>query len=472
MRKQVVLYNPRAPYYTLPLQFLALASVLPADEYEVTIIDARIEASAARAHAKVLATLDTAFCIGVSVITGMPIQDAASLTAKVKQHSPGLPVVWGGWHPSIYPEQCLREGGADFCVLGQGEASFAELLGGLADNVPFGEIDGIAYLSGSNFVQTKDRRFIDINNFPAYDYDLLPLERYFELKGKRQIDFYSSQGCPYRCGFCADPYVYKRRWSGLKGGRLLEDVFEVVKRHRIDDIIFQDENFFANRDRVLQFCHGAAREKLKISWVATSRADQLSPVAESDLREMRRAGLRKAVVGVESGSQELLDLMKKDTLAGDALMAAEKLSRCDIGAMFGFIVGLPGESFTDTMKTLDLIRELKRISHRFDFNIFYFTPYPGTDLFKMMVDQGYSVPSSLREWSELDFLSYAGYWLPEEEKEHVENFKFYQRLASDQTLWLRPLRGLARMRTTNHDYRLPIERRLAGLLKRSASPYY
>src|SRR6185436_323141 len=106
MRKKIVFYNPAAPYYTLPLQFLALASVLDPLRYVVRIIDARIEKSVEAAHEKVKELLKDAVCVGVSIITGTPIKDAVEITRIVKSHSPSLPVVWGGWHPSIYPDQC------------------------------------------------------------------------------------------------------------------------------------------------------------------------------------------------------------------------------------------------------------------------------------------------------------------------------------------------------------------------------
>ncbi|MBI3363669.1 MAG: B12-binding domain-containing radical SAM protein [Ignavibacteriae bacterium] len=375
-KRTIIFYNPAAPYYTLPLQFLALASVIDRERYDVKIIDARIEKSTRHAHDKVRELLPDAVCVGVSVITGTPVKDAAAISQMTKHVAPDVPVIWGGWHPSIYPEQCIREGFADYCIFGQGEMTFLELLDALDANDGFDTVLGLAYLKNGKFHENAERKFIDINNFPAYDYDLVPFETYFRLKGMRQIDFYSSQGCPYRCAFCADPYVYNRRWSGLKGSRMLFDVFEAVKKYRVDDVLFQDENFFANRNRVLEFCTGINRHGMNFTWAATSRADQIAPLTDDFLQEVARARLRKVMIGAESGSQEMLDLMKKDTLAEEAIISAEKLSKHGIGASFGFIVGFPEEGFDNTLKTLDTIKEIKRIDPRFEFNIFFFTPYP------------------------------------------------------------------------------------------------
>jgi radical SAM superfamily enzyme YgiQ (UPF0313 family) len=467
-RQVVILYNPIAPYYTIPLQYLALASVLDPARFDVRVIDARIEKSAAHAHQRVIELLPDALCVGVSVITGTPIKDAVAISELVKKSAPGVPVVWGGWHPSIFPEQCLREGSADYCVCGQGEVTFAELLDALESGSSAGEIAGLAYLRDGSFIQNPERKFIDINTFPPYDYGLVPLETYFRLKGRRQIDFYSSQGCPYRCGFCADPYVYSRRWSGLKSGRMVSDVFEIVRTYHVDDVLFQDENFFANRNRVLEFCRGINDSELRFTWAATSRADQIAPLDDDVLKEVARANLRKVMIGAESGSQEMLDLMKKDTLAEEALVSAEKLARHGIGAAFGFIVGFPEERFDDTLKTLDLIKQIRRVDPKMEFNIFFFTPYPGTDLYGEIARKGYRLPGSLEEWSDIDFIRYSGYWVKDGEREYVDRFKFYAKLATESRsvrLWTNPVRYVAAQRLKRDFYKLPVEKEIINFVR-------
>lgn len=467
-KKTIIFYNPLAPYYTLPLQYLALASVIDKNRYDIRVIDARIEKSARHAHDKVKELLPHAACIGVSIITGTPIKDAVAISQLVKSHAPHVPVVWGGWHPSIYPEQCLREGSADYCVLGQGEETFLELLDALESGRGFESILGLAYLNGKTFHQNPPRKFVDINKFPAYDYDLVPLETYFKLKGRRQLDFYSSQGCPYRCAFCADPYVYNRRWSGLRGSRMLFDVFDAVKKYRIEDVHFQDENFFANRNRVSEFCKGIDEHRMTFSWAATSRADQIAPLDDAFLTMAAGSHLRKVLIGAESGSQEMLDLMKKDTLTEETIISAEKLAQHGIGGAFNFIVGFPEEGFENTLKTLATIKEIKRINPEFEFSISFFTPFPGTELFNYIERKGYRVPRTIAEWSDIDFITYAGYWLKEEERQYVERFKFYTRFGTERT-YARgfgfPLHVLAATRCKHNYYKFPVERELVNFIR-------
>ncbi len=469
MRRSIIFYNPAAPYYTLPLQFLALGSVLDRSKYSVHIIDARIEKSPASAHTKLQALLPDALCVGISVITGTPIRDALAASRLVKSIDPSVPVIWGGWHPSILPEQCLREGLADVCVKGQGELTFLELVEALSAGKGFGAIEGICYLHEGKFRENPPRKFVDVNHFPSYDYSLLPLERYFELKQRRQLDFYSSQGCPYRCSFCADPYVYNRRWSGLRGSRMMTDVFDAVRRYGTTDVVFQDENFFANKSRVLEFCQSYISERMNFSWTATSRADQIAPLDDRFLEELRRANLRRVMIGAESGSQDLLDRMGKDTLVEETYISAANLHRHSISATFGFIVGLPEEGFENTLRTLATIKEIKRIDPNFEFNIFFYTPYPGTALFDEIVRRGYRVPQSLDEWSNLDFVKYAGYWLDPSEQNYVQRFKFYARLGTERRFarpWFYPAKKIAAVRLRNGYFQFPLEMHISEVVRK------
>src|SRR5215218_6997539 len=119
MRKpHIVLYNPRAPFFTLPLALVAIGSALDRARYDVTIVDGRVEPDA---MARVLDETEGALCLGISVLTGVPIRDALAVTRAVRAKHPRCHIVWGGWHPSLFPNETLQEAGADAVVVGQGE---------------------------------------------------------------------------------------------------------------------------------------------------------------------------------------------------------------------------------------------------------------------------------------------------------------------------------------------------------------
>ena len=151
MRRSVVLYNPQAVFFTMPLGLLAVRSALDPSRYSVRIIDARLEANP---HEALVAAAEDAVCVGIGVLTGAPIHDALAASRAVKGRFPALPVVWGGWHPSLFPTATLDEPTIDVSVQGQGEQTFAELVERLDRGDDLAGLPGIAYRNGDRVLQT------------------------------------------------------------------------------------------------------------------------------------------------------------------------------------------------------------------------------------------------------------------------------------------------------------------------------
>jgi anaerobic magnesium-protoporphyrin IX monomethyl ester cyclase len=135
MRQKVVLYNPRCVFWTMPLALVAVGSALDPARYEVVIVDGRLEPDPLAALRR---TIDErTVCVGVTVLTGAPIRDALLVTRAVRAAHPRLPIVWGGWHPSLFPAECLEEEGVTAAVSGQGELTFRELVDRFAAGAPW-----------------------------------------------------------------------------------------------------------------------------------------------------------------------------------------------------------------------------------------------------------------------------------------------------------------------------------------------
>jgi anaerobic magnesium-protoporphyrin IX monomethyl ester cyclase len=173
----------------------------------------------------------------------------------------------------------------------------------------------------------------------------------------------------------------------------------------------------------------------------------------------RRSGLRRVIIGVESGSQEMLDRIRKDIKLEQVMSSADKCLRHGVDVIFPFIVGFPGESDDSVRATLDLAKRLRSLSPGFTTPIFYFKPYPGSELTAAAVRDGYALPSTLEEWSRFDFIGSAGPWVGPGKHRRVERFKFFQDLAWEPAApWRRPAQRLARWRLANDAYALPVER--------------
>ncbi len=471
MRRKVVLYNPRAVFWTMPLALIAVGSALDRSKYEVVVFDGRLEADPIGALLEHLD--DGAVCLGVTVLTGAPIRDALKITRAVKQARPDLPIVWGGWHPSLFPEQCLAEPGVDAVVIGQGEETFTEIVDRLANRHSLAGVLGCAHRlspskgDGLGVRVEPARPFRDVNHFPPHDYTLIDVERYFAAKRKRQFDTISSQGCRFRCAFCADPTVFKRGWYGLQPERMARELAAHYARYRFDEIAFQDETFFTSRARVEAIADAFLAVGLSVAWTATLRADQGDRLDDRLLTKCRQAGLKRVMIGVESGSPEMLDRIQKDITIAQVFSSAEKMARHGIGAILNFIVGFPGESDDSVQRTLDAAARLRAISPDFEAAIFYFRPYPGNPIAGELLRGGYEFPTTLEAWADFDYVGGREAWVTRAQWQRVERFKFYQRYAFgyNRHVLRRPLRWLSRWRVDRRFYAFPLEKAIVERLR-------
>ena len=263
-RHKVVLYNPMAVFFDMPLALLAIGSALDPASYDVVIVDARIENEP---HVKLLEACRGALCLGVTSLTGRPILDALAATRKVRSAYPSIPIVWGGWHTSLFPKDTLvDEPAIDVTVQAQGEITFQDLVDAFASNSPLDTVKGIFFLSGSRIERTQARAMVNMNDLPAVNYDLIDVETYFKKKGKRQLDYISSAGCHFRCAFCADPFVYQRKFSAIEPERMANELERHHKKYRFVDINFQDETFFTYRKRVIGIANQFIEKRINTSW--------------------------------------------------------------------------------------------------------------------------------------------------------------------------------------------------------------
>lgn len=463
-RKKIVLYNPKTVFYDMPLALIAIGSALDDTKYNVIIIDGRIEE---QAHKKVLQEVTDAICFGVTSLTGNPIKDALAITNKVKKEHPNLPTIWGGWHTSLFPTQTLKdEQNIDISVQAQGEITFSEIIEAIEHKTPLKAIKGICYRNEEGkIVQNFARAIVDMNELPQMNYDLINVEAYFEKKGTRQFDYISSTGCYFRCTFCADPQVFQRKFSAYDAERISKDIAYYHKKYQFMDVNFQDETLFTYKDRIIDFAKAMVNKNIKITWAGTMRADQGNRMNDEDFKFLAAAGLRRVLVGVESGSQKMMDWLQKDIKMEHVDLCAERCKKHGIGVIFPFIIGFPEESEISFKKSIEKAYQLGKMSPNFQTPIFYFKPYPGTAITDKVVTQGYELPQTLMEWSEFDYIGSSGPWVSDEKYNMVENFKFYSKLAWNKTKWLYPLKKVAQYRLKKHNYKFPIDRKLIQWVK-------
>ena len=295
---------------------------------------------------------------------------------------------------------------------------------------------------------------------------LIDVETYFKKKGKRQLDYISSAGCHFRCAFCADPFVYQRKFSAIEPERMANELERHHKKYRFVDINFQDETFFTYRKRVIGIANQFIEKRINTSWAATMRADQGHRLSEEDFKLLKQSGLRRVLVGVESGSQEMLNWLAKDITIEQVNECAERCKRHGIHVHFPFIVGFPGETDKSVLDSLNMARKLRSMSSTFSTPVFYFKPYPGSRITSEVVKQGFRLPEGIEKWGEFDSIGSAGPWVDDAKYRTIERFKFYNNLGWSTEHWcLAPLQYLARWRTAEHRYGFSFEKTLMDWLR-------
>lgn len=463
-RKKIILYNPKAVFYDMPLALLALASNLDLERFEPIIVDARIDPDPKQTIEKHLA--DT-IAFGATVLTGKPIRDALEMTQWVKNKKPSIKSIWGGWHASLFPKKTLEnEAFIDISVQGQGEKTFQEILEYCIGEKEIEDIKGLCFRDGDEIKRNPPRPLTDMNELNQIDYDFINVEDYFQKKGQRQFDYISSTGCHFRCAFCADPFVFGRNYSAVEPERMGKEFDFYYKKYKFTEINFQDETLFTYPKRIRALANELINRNIKVTWAGTMRADQAHRMNDEDFALIKKSGLRRVLIGVESGSQEMMDWLKKDIKLEYVFEAAEKCKKHNIGVIFPFIVGFPKETQKSLDATISVVKTLNAMSTKFETPIFYFKPYPGSRITDDVVKEGYQLPQSLEEWSQFDYIGSAGPWVSDEMYRFFENFKFYLKVGFGRK---RPLfflpQIIARWRVNNNLYDFPIERKLFELVR-------
>ena len=239
--RNVVLFFPRVQpkkhHHEMPLSILALVPELKKRGYSAVLIDERTNKQA-------LSTLEQnlkgAICVGISSMTGYQIQ-GGMVAAKLVHSRSDVPVVWGGWHVSLLPEESIKSPCIDIVVRGQGEVTFAELVQAIEREKDLKEIPGITFKNRHQIIHNVDRPIVSINDLDPMPYDLMDINRYHP-----HFSYLSSIGCPMSCGFCADVVVYKRKWKAVDPYRLADEITALSQKisWRIKSIYFIDNNFF------------------------------------------------------------------------------------------------------------------------------------------------------------------------------------------------------------------------------------
>lgn len=466
-RKRVLLFYGRLDdkgkaHRGAPLSVLAVGSFLTEHGYLVEIHDLRIE----RDDAFIIPP-DTLY-VGISAMTGFQIRDGLAIARRVRDERGDLRIVWGGWHPTILPEETLAHSLVDVVVIGQGERTAFELAEATRSGADLRDVRGIAFKEDEDVVRTVPQALLTVDEVPKMDYSLIAVSDHLVHESAYDVEmitYLGSRGCPHRCGFCAMRTVYDRKWVALPAERLLDETEELIRTYGVNGIYFEDDNFFVNRERAKKICRGMIERNFNVKWTALARADYIVKFDEELLGLMRDAGCIRVLVGAESGSQAMLDLITKDITVDQIVESARLLDASGIEADLSFMVGFP-EDAGEVDVTLDFILKLKRELTDLSIKLFFYTPFPGSSLYDYAIEHGFQPPRSLEEWADYTMHRINTPWVRGDLQKKLTLFRFYfSRAYPHSRMSMRGMKGLvrrilsalSRRRLARGSFRFPFE---------------
>lgn len=430
--KKAVLLYPRNnfkkvyhPWTWAPLPIMAVSAPLLAEGYEVVLLDANVES---RWLERVVEESRDALFLGISCMTGPQIHFGLKAARAVRDAGLDLPIIWGGYHPSILPEQTSRNSYVDVVVRGQGELTLLDLAGRLSQGEDYLDVDGLTYTRDGETISTADRKVEDINIFPRLPYEHLEHpEQYLNNMhvGSRSINYVSSQGCPARCQFCAEPLVYNRRWKAYTPDRVLADLEFLESFLRVNGIMYFDSTYFVNERRAREISQKMIDREMKFGWAANARAPQLSKFADDTFDLLKASGLWAFLVGAESGSDAQLDLMRKDISPDDIVEAARIATRHGVKISYSFIVGFPGETEAEIEETWQVMERVSKEVGEYNSQLHFYAPTPGNALYEKALEMGMTGPQSLEEWAHFSTVKGELPWVSRKLKNRMRQREFY-----------------------------------------------
>jgi len=316
------------------------------------------------------------------------------LARVAKAARPKAKVIAGGPHPTIDPASVLLPGDVDAVVLGEGEATFAELVARLAQGQDLAEVPGTVVRRNGELVRGPERPFLEnLDQLPFPAWDLIDPSRYFadrvlnqnDLRWRREVaTLFTSRACPYGCIFCHN--MFGKRFRGRSPENVLAEIELLAAEHGIREFHFIDDCFNLMPPRAKAILQGILDRglDLKLAFPNGIRGDRLD---DELLDLMKRAGTYKINFGIESGSRRIQKLIQKGLDLGVIEDAIARTAAAGIFTHGFFMLGFPGETEAEMRETIALACRSRL--HTAGFALL--SPFPGTRVRQMAEERGIAI---------------------------------------------------------------------------------
>jgi radical SAM superfamily enzyme YgiQ (UPF0313 family) len=349
-----------------------LAAVLEKNGYEVDIIDCQA-LNLSFSEVKKEISERQPDVVGLTSTT-LTYKSAVHIVKIAKEVNPNCLTLIGGVHVTFWDHEALDEcPQLDIVVRKEGENTLLDLVQKLDAGKSFEDVLGITYRKDGKPVKNPDRPYIkDLDSLPFPAHHLWPLD---SLKKYGNIIFplMTSRGCTYWCEFCSAVRMFGRRFRMRSPKNVVDELEHLHNTFGADNFTFYDDAFTVDQSRVEEICKEIHNRKLRVTWDCGTRVDM---VTKDLLQKMREAGCIAIWLGVEAGSQQVIDAMGKGFTPRTTKNAFKLAKEVGMMTIASVVFGFPGETRETAWETIRLVEEINPD----DIGYYIATPYPGTPM--------------------------------------------------------------------------------------------
>lgn len=337
-----------------PLGILQIGSYLKSKGIEAFLLDCTVIKNPLSHVKKSILNLKPDI-VGIGCIIANYL-NAIKISKLIKKIDSRILVVLGGIYPTFADKEVLaKHPEVDIIVRGEGEITFFNLMKAVEKGKGLENVSGISFRRNGKYARNKDQPLIknlDTLPIPAYDsLSTMPI-----YKNKQKFLIITSRGCPYKCIFCSTSNYWRHRWRAKSAPKVLEELKILVDKYGAKNILFGDDLFILDEQRVFDICQGIVSKGFKIKWRCSIRADLIT---QDLLYKMKEAGCGSVFIGVESGKQETLDLINKNQTLSQVVKAREMCKKAKIDFVASFMMGFPWETKADIERTINFAKKLQ-----------------------------------------------------------------------------------------------------------------
>ena len=332
--------------------------------------------------------------IGVSIMFSLEWPFTRELVGRIRARFPRAFIVAGGEHITAVPEYSLDHCPAlDCCVLGEGEQTMVDLVEAWVAGVDLSEVNGLCLRALGGHLRTQSRRRLrELGTIPRPAWDLVPIESYLGggvmtgVNVGRSMPMLASRGCPYRCTFCSNPVMWGTLWRVREPQDVFDEMCDYVDRFGATNFDFYDLTAIVRRDWIVAFCNLIMAGGRQFTWQLPS-GTRSEAIDQEVTRLLYESGCRYVNYAPESGSEEILERIKKRINKEKMLESMGWAIQNGISVKANFILGFPGEKLRHIWDTYRFIVSMGLIGMQ-DVSVFPFSPYPGSELFEFVRRRG------------------------------------------------------------------------------------